>query len=182
MEQSLYGTGDAFLPALQEYELTQVVTELKLTDEERLGLYAALIALGAQRLLLDYLPPHRAWEIACEVRDAAFTWLREHRSGDDLFPRRRTLRTAPAASGEAGDNTLFVEALDAYDEGTQLSALGLFHGDSGGRQMLERARLCLERATTLLHLMPDSQRGTEDWQYWAEQVEQARDLVSQELD
>ena len=69
-----------------------------------------------------------------EVRDAALAWLRDHRTGDDLFPRRRTLHLMSNSAGIYGDNMLFAEALDAYDEGTQLSALGVFHG-GGGRTL-----------------------------------------------
>src|SRR5713101_5223241 len=52
------------MPALNQGELMTIVLMLKLSEQERLQLYAAFIALGVQRLLLDYLSPQRTWEIA----------------------------------------------------------------------------------------------------------------------
>lgn len=154
------------LPALNHGELMTLVLMLKPTEEERLRLFAALIALGTQRLLLDYLSPQRAWEIACEVRDAAVGMLRQHHDGDELFPRRRTLRGVPQPGRTEGEATLFNEALDAYDEGVACTALAIDRGGVAGAHLAQKAVLALERAEALMRLLPDHIRQDDDWQFW----------------
>ncbi len=184
LERSLFPTteGPDELPALNHGELMTIVLVLKLNEDECLHIYAALIALGTQRLLLDYLIPQRAWEIAVEVRDAALVWLRTHSSDADIFPRRRS-KKMPFFQGsdEELKDELIAEALDAYDEGASLSALGQFRGDSGRRNLLKQAELCLEHAEMLLLLVPESSREINDWQYWVDQVVNELISVREEL-
>lgn len=177
--------GVAQLPALSHGELMSIVLLLKLSEEERLRLYAALIALGAQRLLLDYLSEQRAWEIACEVRDAALAWLKEHHSDDDLL-RRRWLR-----SGDRGERTeteeeratsALAQALDAYDEGVAAAALGMLTPENAwGREHLGRAMGHLERAETLLAEADASLVSDEDRQYWMQEVDRLLQSVREEV-
>jgi hypothetical protein len=171
------------LPALNHGELMTIVLMLKPTEEERLRLFAALIALGTQRLLLDYLTEQRAWEIAGEVRDAAVQMLRDHRDGDDLFPRRRTLRRGvPEPERVEGEATLFNEAIDAYDEGIALAALSIDRGGMAGEHLAQRAVLALERAEALMRLLPPQFQHNEDWQFWygeiAKELAEARDVLN----
>jgi hypothetical protein len=178
--------GVAQLPALSHHELMSIVLLLKLREDERLRLYAALIALGAQRLLLDYLPDQRAWEIACEVRDAALVWLRDHGSDDDLL-RRRGLRDASERERPAGDEAAvanaLAQALDVYDEGIAAAALGMLEPESAwGRERLERAASLLERAEMLLALIDGAaDDDDEQRQYWAREVPRALQSVRDEL-
>jgi hypothetical protein len=165
----------AVLPALSHGELMSIVLLLKLRHEERLRLYAAPIALGTQRLLKDYLSPQRAWEIACEVRDAALAWLRDHGSDDDLL-RRRSLRglRGDDASRATGDDLLFAEALAIYDEGVTQAALGIFLGETAaGQAYLEQAIFLLERAQTLLQRLSPQRAENEDVSHWIDIVETA---------
>ena len=78
----------AALPALSHGERMSYVLLLRLAKKERLRLYAALVALGAQRLLLEYLPAQRVWEISKEVRAAALIWLSQHQSKRWRFSAR----------------------------------------------------------------------------------------------
>lgn len=172
------------LPALNHGELMTIVLLLKPTPEEQLRLFAALIALGTQRLLLDYLSEPRAWEIACEVRDAAVQMLRDHRDGDDLFPRRRTLRgVVPEPERAGGEAVLFAEAVDAYDEGIALAALAIDRGGLAGEHLAQRAVLALERAEALMRLLPPAmQTNDADWQFWygeiTKELAEARDALN----
>jgi hypothetical protein len=179
LEKSFYSTEDGpeELPALNQIELMTITMMLKLNDDERFRLYAALIALGSQRMLLQYLSPQRAWEIACEVRNAAYEWLKDHRNDSDLFPRRRTVQ-GNSATGQHG---IFADILDAYDEGVALSALGLFDSVKG-KGLLRQALVCLERADYLLDLLPDSIQSGEDWHYWHQQVQAELATVRGELE
>jgi hypothetical protein len=179
LEKSFYATEDGpeELPALNQTELMTITLMLKLKDDERFRLYAALIALGSQRMLLQYLSPQRAWDIACEVRDAAYKWLKDHRNDSDLFPRRRTVQ----GTGTPGQRGIFADILDAYDEGVALSALGLFDSIMG-KDLLGQALVCLERADYLLDLLPDSIQVDEDWQYWHQMVQAELATVRGELE
>jgi hypothetical protein len=173
----------SLLPALNHGELMTIVLMLKPTEEERLRLFAALIALGTQRLLLDYLTEQRAWDIAGEVRDAAVQMLRDHHDGDDLFPRRRTLRGGVPEPGRTeGEATLFNEAIDAYDEGIALAALAIDRGGMAGEHLAQRAVLALERAEALMRLLPPQFQHNEDWQFWygeiAKELAEARDVLN----
>ncbi len=157
-----------------------IVIGLQLSDDERLQIYAALIALGVQRLLLEYLADDRAWLVAEEVRVAALLWLRQQR-GKDPFRRIRGLGVIqePIAQG-VGD--LLEDALDSYDEGITLSTLGYFHiGGDNGHALLKQARVCFERAQETLTLLPQSIHEGEDWQYWYGAVQQELAQVEEEL-
>lgn len=175
-----------YLPALSHGELMSIVLLLKLHEDERLRLYAALIALGTQRLLLDYLPPQRAWEIACEVRDAALTWLRDHGTDDDLL-RRRSLREINGMDINANlhatsDDMLLTEAMTSYDEGIAAAALGLFMGETAmGRHHLERAAFLLERTKTLLQNLSPNASTSDVGTYWARETLKALAEVRAEL-
>src|SRR2546430_12344661 len=45
------------LTGLNREDIITVVKELHLSQDDYLRIYAALVALGVQRLMLDYLPP-----------------------------------------------------------------------------------------------------------------------------
>ncbi len=95
------------LPGLNQGEITTIVLKLNLDDDQRLQIYAALIALGVQRLLLEYL------------------------------------------------------SLEA---------------------MLMQAKLCFERAKSMLELLPKSVRNTEGWKYWYGEVEKELEVVEDEME
>ncbi len=172
------------LPALSHHELMSIVLLLKLSEEERLRLYAALIALGAQRLLLDYLSGQRAWEIACEVRDAALAWLREHKSNDDLMRRRWTRGPVGTEDNvrQTGAAGILAQALDIYDEGTATAALGMLAPEGAwGRAQLARALVLLERAKAILVEADMAEANGENGQYWSQEIDQALQRVREEL-
>lgn len=158
------------LPALNHGELMSVVLLLKLSEAEQFGLFAALVGLGAQRLMLEYLPPARAYAIAQEVRDAA---ARRPAADETGFFRRRTLRDAArqVQDWEAGEQTLFDEAWNAYDEGIALTAIGSDRGGPYGVACFARAVLALERAEALMRLLPESVWDDDDWSYWHAEIE-----------
>lgn len=172
------------LPALNHGELMTIVLMVKPTEEERLRLFAALIALGTQRMMLEYLSEQRAWDIACEMRDAAVLALRDQRDGNELFPRRRTLRGAVPEPGRTeGEATLFAEAIDAYDEGIALAALSIDRGGLAGEHLTQRAVLALERAEALMRLLfPALAADDADWHFWygeiVKELADARDALN----
>ena len=170
------------LPVLNQGEITTIVLKLNLDDDQRLQIYAALIALGVQRLLLEYLSIERAWQVAEEVRESALQWLRRQRGND---PFRRIIRglgvAQEAVPAESADPLEM--ALDAYDEGTRLSTLGqISAGGSDGEAMLMQAKLCFERAKSMLELLPKSVRDTDGWKYWHSEVEKELEAVRDELE
>lgn len=165
------------LPALSHEEIMSVVFGLKLTKEERTRIYASLIALGVQRLMLTYLTDgrsskrrevteedcERAWNIAEQVRDLALAWLEKRRDeGDELF--RGSVDTARQLA----------LALDAYDEGIALASLGQMQDGGGeGREFLEQAQAQLAHALKILEQLSPRLHTTEDWVYWHREVRKA---------
>ncbi|HVB20970.1 MAG TPA: hypothetical protein VNG51_03380 [Ktedonobacteraceae bacterium] len=184
LAESLYSVKR--LPALSHEEIMSVVFGLKLTKEERTRIYASLIALGVQRLMLTYLTDgrsskredvteqdcERAWKIAEEVRDFALDWLDQRREGgDDIF------------RGPAGINRQLAPVLDAYDEGVALASLGQMKDGGGeGREFLEQARVQFSRALKTLEQLSPHLHTTEDWVYWNREVRKALASVQQVLD
>lgn len=174
------------LPALSHEEIMSVVYGLRLTKEERIRIYASLIALGVQRLMLTYLTDgraskreelteedcERAWKIAEEVREVAIGWVKQRREeGDDLF------------RGNVGAARQLAPALDAYDEGIVLSSLGQMRDSGGeGREFLEQAQVQFARALKALEQLSPSLRTTEDWVYWQQEVRKALAAVQRVLD
>lgn len=184
LAESLYSVQR--LPALSHEEIMSVVYGLKLTKEERTRIYASLIALGVQRLMLSYLTDglgskredvteqdcERAWKIAEEVRDFALEWLEQRREGgDDIF------------RGTAGIDRQLAPALDAYDEGVALASLGQMKDGGGeGRELLEQAQVQLARALKTLEQLSPRIQTTEDWVYWHREVRKALASVQNVLD
>lgn len=173
------------LPALSHEEIMSIVFGLKLTKEERTRIYASLIALGVQRLMLSYLTDglgskrkevtendcERAWKIAEEVRDFALDWLKQRRENDDVF------------RGSVDGTRQFAPVLDAYDEGIALASLGQMQDGGGeGRAFLEQAQVQLTRALKTLEQLSPSLRTTEDWAYWQQEVRKALASVQRVLD
>ena len=173
------------LPALNHEEIMSVVYGLGLTKEERTRIYASLIALGVQRLMLSYLTDglgskrkevtendcERAWKIAEEVRDFALVWLKQRRENDDVF------------RGSADVARQFTPVLDAYDEGIALASLGQMRDGGGeGREFLEQAQVKFARALKALEQVSPSLRTTEDWVYWQQEVRKALASVQRILD
>jgi hypothetical protein len=160
--QSLQGI--KVLAALSHEDLQTIVIEIHtLTSEERLRLYAALIALGTQRLLLEYLSDARAWEITDEVRQSAFAWLKGHGSEDDVLRQHVSEPTLSPLTVDA-DAALFTEALDAYDEALALQAVAL--SMQHGKKMLTRAQAILTYATQTLAESPTENGQQSAWQDW----------------
>ncbi|MEO8970008.1 MAG: hypothetical protein ABI406_00220 [Ktedonobacteraceae bacterium] len=184
LAESLYSVKR--LPALSHEEIMSVVFGLKLTKEERTRIYASLIALGVQRLMLSYLTDglgvrredvteqdcERAWQIAEEVRDFALDWLEKRRdNGDDVF------------RGSAGVDRQLAPVLDAYDEGVALASLGQMKDGGGeGRAFLEQAQVQLARALKTLEQLSPRLHTTEDWVYWHREVRKALTSVQNVLD
>lgn len=174
------------LPALSHVEIMSVVYGLKLSKEERTRIYASLIALGVQRLMLSYLTDglnsrreevteqdcERAWKIAEEVRDFALDWLEQRREGgDDVF------------RGTVGVDQQLAPALDAYDEGVALASFGQMKDGGGeGREFLEQAQVHLVRALKTLEQLSPRLQTTEDWVYWHREVRKALTSVQNVLD
>ncbi|HLJ34512.1 MAG TPA: hypothetical protein VKU38_12705 [Ktedonobacteraceae bacterium] len=184
LAESLYSVKR--LPALSHGEIMSVVYGLKLTKEERTRIYASLIALGVQRLMLSYLTDglnskredvteqdcERAWKIAEEVRDFALDWLDQRREdGDDVF------------RGTVGVDRQLAPALDAYDEGVALASFGQMKDGGGeGREFLEQAQVQLARALKTLEQLSPRLQTTEDWVYWHREVRKALASVQNVLD
>ena len=174
------------LPALSHEEIMSVVFGLRLSNEERIRIYASLIALGVQRLMLTYLTDgrdirreevtekdcERAWKIAEEVRDFALDWLKQRRDGgDDVF------------RGSAGIERQLAPVIDAYDEGVALASLGQMKDGGGeGREFLEQARVQFARALKTLERLSPHLHTTQDWVYWNREVRKALASVQQVLD
>lgn len=174
------------LPALSHEEIMSVVFGLRLTKEERTRIYASLIALGVQRLMLSYLTDgrsskredvteqdcERAWKIAEEVRDFAIDWLKQRReSGDDVF------------RGNVSVAQQLAPVLDAYDEGVTLASIGQMQDGGGeGREFLEQAQVQFARALKVLERLSPRLHTTEDWVYWNREVRKALASVQFVLD
>lgn len=177
------------LPALSHEEIMSVVYGLRLTKEERIRIYAALIALGVQRLMLTYLTDgragrreelteedcERAWKIAEEVRDVAIDWVKQRREeGDEVFRGN---------VGNVGVARQLAPALDAYDEGISLASLGQMRDGGGeGREFLEQAQIQFARALKTLEQVSPALRTKEDWVYWQQEVRKALASVQRVLD
>ena len=174
------------LPALNHEEIMSVVYGLKLSEEERRRIYASLIALGVQRLMLGYLTDglsskrdevteqdcERAWKIAEEVLDFALDWLEKRRnSGDEVFRGATPLERQLAP------------AIDVYDEGVALASLGQMRDGGGeGREFLVQAQAQFARALQTLGQLSPRLQTTEDWAYWHQEVRKALTSVQNVLD
>jgi hypothetical protein len=166
---------------LNQIELSTITTFLKTTREQRMLLYAALIAMGSQRQLIDsFLPSDRAWAIALEVRAATHQWLMQHPSEDDLMRRQRLRRMGVGATvtSTAPGGIVLAEALDSFDEGVALHTLGLELDDA---TRLEAALLCYERALRLLATLAPSVQAGDDYQFWHGEILAQRDDVREHL-
>ncbi|HKD76984.1 MAG TPA: hypothetical protein VKB76_15870 [Ktedonobacterales bacterium] len=167
------------LPALAHGDLMTIVLMLKLGSDERRLLYGALIALGAQRMLLDYgLPSHRAWEIAVEVRDTTTAWLEQHGGADDLLRRSSQGQTT-----EAGDEPLLAAALEAYDRGVAQQALAFqVDAQADNHVYLEQALVYLRHADVQLQAMSPASQNTEGWRSWHADIATLIEEIRQELE
>jgi len=163
-------------PALNVEELTTITTFIKgMIFAERMLIYAALIAMGSQRQLIDgFLPAPRAWEIAVEVRDATHRWLLAHRSEDDLLRRQRLRRLSGNGAAAPVGGTLLAEALDAYDEGMALHTVGIELDD---RDRLRAAAHCYDHALALLGSLAPTLQAAPDWQFWHHEITTQRNLL-----
>lgn len=170
----------ANMPGLNQGEINSIVFGLRLTEDERLRIYAGLIALGTQRELLYYLPEDRAWQIAEQVRDSAYLWLIEQRhKGDD--PTRRWRGTS--TDGDSARAEAFSEALDAFDEAMRLQTLGEISSDGEiERLRLEQAQFYLDRSARQLDALAPSIRSTEEWAFWRQAVSRAEYDVRDQLE
>ncbi len=171
------------LPALNHAEIMSVVFLLKLSPEEQLAIYAALIALGVQRLILTYLSPERTYQIADEIRQAAFSWLkRQHELGKNPFRRIPPGgETTQEMIGEGEEQ--FLAALASFDEGTALAALGQASIDGESEvTLLQQAQLCYEQALARLGQMPKHVQATEEWRYWDEKAQESLRSTQEELE
>jgi len=167
------------LPALNREEIITLVDTLKLSQEEYTHIFAALLALGVQRLMLDYLPPERAWEIAEEVKLAVFEKeTRDPTISQDFLTRR--VPSEQAVSQPVATDPL-EKALSCYDEGGRLSALGALVGSEDGHVLLAQAQVYMQRALDLLDRLPPSIRAGEEWQFWRDQAQERLVEIEDEL-
>ena len=177
------------LPALNHEEIMSVVYALRLNPQERNRIYAALIAVGVQRFMLQFLTDglgvkrdqvseqdcERAYSIAEEVRNTALIWVEQRRNqGDDLFRGKGAMPTMPSmTTGKPNPATSrqFTAALSAYDEAVALASLGQMSDDGGaGQEFIEQAQALLQRALNMLEQLPPAGRAVEDWAYWHSEI------------
>lgn len=179
------------LAALNQIEIMELVKGLGLTNDEYLRIYAALIALGVQRLMLDYLTPARAWEIADEVRREVLKAQYRNPTLSIKFLTRRINRlyllqeSNPSTENEASSplSDPLTDALDSYDEGMMLATLGALEANvDEGRMQIELAQLHLQRTQQLLVKLPASVRQTDEWMYWDEQVQKQLQLIEEAIE
>lgn len=187
---------DKRLPALNYGEIESIVILLKLDNVQRCRIYAALIALGVQRLLLGYLSSERAWQVAMEVRESVLNWLLSMGKDDEHNPFRRirgkrSLEEAsetgqPDISGDTPEDVL-AAALNSYDEGVALATLAQFdraqHNDAEARYQFRQAQLSLVHATMLLDQLRSrvSEHDAEEHTYWSTETAQALTDVEKAL-
>lgn len=189
------------LPALNQVEIMALVRHLNLTQEEYLRIYAALLALGVQRLMLDYLPPERAWQIADEVRRATLDAEKQNPLLSTDFITRRLGTLSPAsqtakgimsdadvlnqpgddAQGQSIESDPLEETLAHYDEGVRLFALGSQISVEDAQLIYSQAQVQLKRASRLLERLPLSIRESEDWQYWHGEMQKQLEALEEEL-
>lgn len=180
------------LPGLNHGEIMSLVYGLRLSPEERRHIYASLIALGVQRLMLSYLTDsfsgrvrevtegdcERAWKIAEEVREIALIWLEKRQKGGDEIFRGISGSVAVPAIASDGSNSVVIPqmtaALRAYDEGVTLAAIGqMEEGGSESQVFLAQAQAQLSLALKTLEQHSPSLRATEEWSYWYLEVKKA---------
>lgn len=187
------------LPALNQIEIMALVRHLDLTQEEYLRIYAALLALGVQRLMLDYLPPERAWQIADEVRRAildaekqnptlSIDFITRHARPLSLTPQMEIMTDADtqiltdhSVQSQSIESDPLEEALEYYDEGVRLFALGSQINVEDAQLMYSQTQIQLKRALRLLESLPLSIRESEDWQYWHGEALKQMEAVEEEL-
>jgi hypothetical protein len=170
----------ANMPGLNQGEINSIVFGLRLTEDERLRIYAGLIALGTQRELLYYMAEDRAWLIAVQVRDSVYLWLLEQRDkGNDPTRHWRGM----SSEADSAPDGVLSEALNAFDEATRLQTLGEFSADGEiERFRLGQAQFYLNRSARLLDALAPSVQATEEWAFWRQAVSKAEDEVQDELE
>ena len=180
------------LPGLNHAEIMSMVYGLKLSQEERRRIYASLIALGVQRLMLSYLTDgfggraravteddcERAWKIAEEVREIALIWLEQRqKDGDEIFRGIGGPGIMPPIVSGSSNSVIVPQmtaALRAYDEGVALAAIGQMDESGGESQMfLAQAEAQLSLALKTLEQLSPSLRATGEWTYWYQEVKKA---------
>lgn len=187
------------LPALNHEEIMSVVYALRLNPQERNRIYAALIAVGVQRFMLQFLTDglgvkryqvteqdcERAYSIAEEVRNTALIWVEQRRKqGDDLFRGKGTMPPMPpmpfmpTVKANSATSRQFTAALSAYDEAVALASLGQMNDDGGaGQEFIEQAHGLLQRALNMLEQLPLTGQAAEDWAYWHSEVRKSLSTV-----
>lgn len=173
----------ANMPGLNPGEINSIVFGLRLTDNERLRIYAGLIALGSQRELLYYLSEDRAWQIAMQVRESTYQWLLDQRNKGSDPTRRWHGTTEDLEDVQDGQVGALAPALDAFDEGTRLQALAALSSDGEiERLRLEEALFHFTRAARLLDMLAPSVRAAEEWAFWRHAVSTAQIDVRDQLE
>lgn len=176
--------------ALTEPEICSITGPLKNERKARHRIYAALLALGVQKQMKNYLAEYtdgmserdceRAWSVADEVRKAALAWIQRRLDAGD----GRWRGSSNDSSDPAQESTIdaLLDAQNEYEEGVLLASLGLEGLDpTNGQISFEYARCHLLHAQSLLDALPPSVRATAEWQELAQQVQEQLNVVEDEL-
>jgi hypothetical protein len=156
-------------PALNPEELERVATALAFTPDERVRLYAAVLATAVEVTLMDRIAPESALQAAEQILPV----LRQAMAETSKDGALRAVRGGGNRMGESDDRDAtdldrrFEKALDALDRGT----LDLHLARSTGRyqEQIEHAQQAHERFQTAVRLFEtasDMERKSESWRVW----------------
>jgi hypothetical protein len=153
---------------LNREQMRAIVEHFHLASDERILLYASLIAMLPQsQLVLFEVPVEEAWKVVSLIGDRAIEWLQR----DDSFMRQ----AEDNLEGTADDILVaaLTPALDAYDEGIELAFGARYLPDYAGRSnWYQLALFHFAHATELLDGLSDSVKQSAEWRQWRMMVQQ----------
>jgi hypothetical protein len=167
---------------LNPEELERVMAVFEFNREERIGLYAALLATSVEVALMDRIDPHSALQAAEQILPA----LRQALHDPDQAKRLSVVRGGAGGSTMLEENreladldTRFEKALDALDRGTM--ALHLSCSTDRYQEQIDYAQQAQEKfrlALRLLETATERERDDEAWQQWQTEARHGKETAA----
>jgi hypothetical protein len=170
LRQSLTQRYPKYFPVLNSEQIDEIITNFQLTEEEQMRLRAAILATGIERILMDRLDPENALLATEQIYP---TLLNALRGALREIEGLGSLRTGAGMEDQHnGEDTTFDLVFEAFDRSSL--ALHLSGESASPQDRILKARQARDGFLIALHeleSLPDSVKGTEEWQVWLQEVQ-----------